>query len=299
MRVSKTTVNEANSKKGLIQPQPGEIWQVSRCVCCPLEFTPEEERCLYSETAQNFLEGKSLARYVMIVQEAEPPLEPESEWQVVSVMVLSGETDFLSGIDLLIPKYISGLEQDLLAETWHVLPTLTCSLLQPIGQRISREVYEILLDVGDYYHGLIDELPAVAEIQKLGLAIASDRGENLQVIQEFHSQEEAWSDVLSVPLAAYQTSMQAVNLTDEFLDEALEIEAEVSNNMARAEAKKYGLTNRETEIWLLYRANYSYKEIATALYISLNTVKKHMKKIHTKRLAPMVCGASLTPQEGR
>jgi DNA-binding CsgD family transcriptional regulator len=54
-------------------------------------------------------------------------------------------------------------------------------------------------------------------------------------------------------------------------------------NAAIAEVKKYNMTAREAEIWLLYRCNYSYKEIATQLFITLNTVKKHMKNIYTKR----------------
>ena len=54
-------------------------------------------------------------------------------------------------------------------------------------------------------------------------------------------------------------------------------------NMAIAEIQKYDLTSREAEVWLLYRANHSYKEIADELYITLNTVKKHMKNIHAKR----------------
>jgi DNA-binding CsgD family transcriptional regulator len=56
-------------------------------------------------------------------------------------------------------------------------------------------------------------------------------------------------------------------------------------NAAIAEIKRYDLTRREGEIWLLYRSNYSYKEIATELYITVNTVKKHMKNIHAKRQA--------------
>ena len=56
-------------------------------------------------------------------------------------------------------------------------------------------------------------------------------------------------------------------------------------NVASAEAKKYGMTAREKQVWSLYRANYSYKEIAAELYITLNTVKKHMKNIHAKRQA--------------
>lgn len=49
------------------------------------------------------------------------------------------------------------------------------------------------------------------------------------------------------------------------------------------DVRKYGLTSREAEVWSLYRANYSYKEIADELFITLNTVKKHMKNIHAKR----------------
>ncbi len=55
--------------------------------------------------------------------------------------------------------------------------------------------------------------------------------------------------------------------------------------MVTTDIHKYGLTPREAEVWLLYRANYSYKEIADELFITLNTVKKHMKNIHAKRKA--------------
>ncbi len=53
--------------------------------------------------------------------------------------------------------------------------------------------------------------------------------------------------------------------------------------IANEEALKYGLTERESEIWLLHRANYTYKQISTELYITPNTVKKHMKSIHVKQ----------------
>lgn len=48
------------------------------------------------------------------------------------------------------------------------------------------------------------------------------------------------------------------------------------------EIKKYNLTPRESEIWSLYRNHQSYKQIAEQLYITVNTVKKHMKNIHGK-----------------
>ncbi|MDJ0706858.1 MAG: LuxR C-terminal-related transcriptional regulator [Leptolyngbyaceae cyanobacterium MO_188.B28] len=54
-------------------------------------------------------------------------------------------------------------------------------------------------------------------------------------------------------------------------------------NIAITEVDKYGLTAREAEVWCLYRGNYTYKEIAAELHISLNTVKKHMKNIHAKQ----------------
>ncbi len=56
-----------------------------------------------------------------------------------------------------------------------------------------------------------------------------------------------------------------------------------SQSMAIAEAKKYHLTDREMEVWQLRRANLSYKEIANQLYITINTVKKHLKNIYAKR----------------
>ena len=62
----------------------------------------------------------------------------------------------------------------------------------------------------------------------------------------------------------------------------LEDRYQFAQNLAIAAIDKYGLTPREAEVWLLRRANYTYKEIAAQLYISLNTVKKHLKNIHAK-----------------
>ncbi|BAZ39233.1 LuxR family transcriptional regulator [Calothrix sp. NIES-4101] len=56
-----------------------------------------------------------------------------------------------------------------------------------------------------------------------------------------------------------------------------------SQNMAIRDAQKFGLTERETEVWLLRRANFSYREIAEQLYITINTVKKHLKNIYAKQ----------------
>lgn len=53
--------------------------------------------------------------------------------------------------------------------------------------------------------------------------------------------------------------------------------------IALEEAKQYGMTPRETEVWGLHRSHYTYKEIASQLCITPNTVKKHMRSIHAKQ----------------
>jgi DNA-binding CsgD family transcriptional regulator len=69
-----------------------------------------------------------------------------------------------------------------------------------------------------------------------------------------------------------------------FLLVTLEDLGQTSESIAIADAKKYGLTDREAEVWLLRRASFSYQEIAEHLYITINTVKKHMKNIHAKQM---------------
>jgi DNA-binding CsgD family transcriptional regulator len=64
---------------------------------------------------------------------------------------------------------------------------------------------------------------------------------------------------------------------------------ESSQHIAIADAAKYGLTEREAEVWLLRRANLTYKEIAENLYITINTVKKHLKNIYAKQQEMSLC----------
>ena len=54
-------------------------------------------------------------------------------------------------------------------------------------------------------------------------------------------------------------------------------------NLVNTEVNRYCLSSREADVWLLYRANYTYKEIAAELHISINTVKKHLKNINAKQ----------------
>lgn len=54
-------------------------------------------------------------------------------------------------------------------------------------------------------------------------------------------------------------------------------------NIVMEEAKQYGLTSREKEVWMLHRNDLTYKQIAAKLNITPHTVKKHMKNIHSKQ----------------
>ena len=63
----------------------------------------------------------------------------------------------------------------------------------------------------------------------------------------------------------------------------IEDKDEVLRQDIQLEQQKFHLTNREAEVWLLLKREYSYQAIATALHISLNTVKTHIRNIHAKR----------------
>jgi DNA-binding CsgD family transcriptional regulator len=63
----------------------------------------------------------------------------------------------------------------------------------------------------------------------------------------------------------------------------VEDQAHTAKVSALLESRRYNLTPRETEVWLLRKANCTYEEIAKRLFIALNTVKRHLKSIHAKR----------------
>jgi DNA-binding NarL/FixJ family response regulator len=75
----------------------------------------------------------------------------------------------------------------------------------------------------------------------------------------------------------------ATPINRQFILLLLESHNEVLQEELWIERRKYDLTEREAEIWLLLRQEYSYQEIAEALRISLNTVKTHIKNVYAKR----------------
>ncbi|MEO1620232.1 MAG: helix-turn-helix transcriptional regulator [Cyanobacteria bacterium J06632_3] len=63
----------------------------------------------------------------------------------------------------------------------------------------------------------------------------------------------------------------------------LEDRQQTIRNKALSDAALYGLTERETEVWQMRIRGAAYKEISAALWISIDTVKKHVKNIHAKK----------------
>ena len=99
------------------------------------------------------------------------------------------------------------------------------------------------------------------------------------------------SRIIESEVASYQSNPMRIRvrwlnlkaISHPYLLVILEDRYQSIQNLALTEVERYELTPREAEVWLLYRAHYTYKEIAEQLYISLNTVKKHLKNIQVKR----------------
>ena len=209
-------------------PQPGEIWEVSRSVKSPVEFSGQQQDVLYSEVARKYLAGSSPQRYVIIVTELETVLEIEEHWRIISVMLLSEETQFLSDVDLSIPPEISGLERDFLAHTWLLEETLICNLLKPVGKRLPRNIYDLLLDIGDYEGGLVDRPPPISKIEQSQLKIGTRKASENEETQAFRQRELAFCDVLSLPVAAYRTYLKGIKFAEAVLDEILKVKQELA-----------------------------------------------------------------------
>jgi len=63
----------------------------------------------------------------------------------------------------------------------------------------------------------------------------------------------------------------------------LEDRQETVRRAAIAEIKKFKLTPREAEVWVWRRMGMTYHEIADKLFVTIDTVKKHLKNIYAKR----------------
>ncbi|MDY7012372.1 MAG: LuxR C-terminal-related transcriptional regulator [Cyanobacteriota bacterium] len=94
------------------------------------------------------------------------------------------------------------------------------------------------------------------------------------------------SEVTTSPVTALRLRGRWLQWSDRdspYLLIALEEKRPSLQRQAISDSQKYGLTPREVEVWSLRCDRYSYTDIAEKLYISENTVKKHLKNINVKR----------------
>jgi Protein of unknown function (DUF1822) len=186
------------------KPKPGEIWEIRRIPQIPYDVDITDYECLYSNIARSFIRGESSQRYVMIVAESDDCL-------VLTVMLLSSGINYFSDVNVLISQEISGLEQDLFAETWLVTEMLVCNLVKPVGWRLSYELYNYLMDKGEEFQDTILNL------------------ENASI---FHRQELDFTDIFYIPINIYrnyQKYLDNINITESLLNDALLLEQETES----------------------------------------------------------------------
>lgn len=185
----------------MTQPLPGEIWELNTISIPSCHQAP---------------------RYVMIITEP----EEEVVLPTVSVMLLSEETNFLSEVDILIPSYISGLQKDLLAETWLVFPMFVCDLRHPTGARLSYQIYETLLNIGDSYHYLT-ELPCSHHIQSLKLQQGSQTLVNNDILKAFHTSEQSKINKFRAPAELCNNQHSIMQMAEQVLNQAVQTEQDL------------------------------------------------------------------------
>lgn len=77
--------------------------------------------------------------------------------------------------------------------------------------------------------------------------------------------------------------LQLEEMQHPYLLVTLEDRGEAARNRAIAESHQYGLTPRQAEVWLLHRMGLTYRTMAAQLYVTPNTIKRHMKDIYAKQ----------------
>jgi DNA-binding NarL/FixJ family response regulator len=100
--------------------------------------------------------------------------------------------------------------------------------------------------------------------------------------QHWLTESEVFIDQ-TTPLHIQARWLKLETVEQPYLLLTLEDRYQTLKNISIEEAERYGLTPREKEVWILHRANCTYKQIATELCVTPNTVKKHMRSIHIKR----------------
>jgi len=150
----------------------------------------------------------------------------------------------------------------------------------------------ILTNAGDCLH-------ANQYVQQLVEQLAADRSTLLKFRQEIWRVHQALLDSPTVygsqsvviesqmrvrnhPIRLRGRLLRLDTYPDPLVFISLEGPCQSQLTLDPADIQDYGFTPREQEVWQLWKANYTYKEIAAKLFISRDTVKKHLRNIRAK-----------------
>ena len=92
------------------------------------------------------------------------------------------------------------------------------------------------------------------------------------------------ADIILPDMGTVRIRAQNISIGQQpFLLIVLEDRQQTIRNKALSDAALYGLTEREREIWQMRLRGDAYKDISATLWISVDTVKKHVKNILAKQ----------------
>jgi len=171
-----------------------------------------------------------------------------------------------------------------------VFPFQGFLLMDPQGHLIQSSPYARELGLGRGRDCSTERSPATAESPEpavTSLSTAIDTlvqclMESRQLFPEEHIQlrdEVVFPDQTRVSLEAEWVDLHHHSC----MVVTLENRTAIAQQQAAIDARRYHLTEREAEVWQYALLKLSYNEIAQALYISINTVKQHMKRIYQKQ----------------
>ncbi|WP_272063147.1 helix-turn-helix transcriptional regulator [Oscillatoria sp. CS-180] len=169
-------------------------------------------------------------------------------------------------------------------------------ILQMEGLSLENHIGSVLIitEEGDVIYAtesLRDQLEKLAEDTVDSSSMPQEISLIFQVLQQCRNQfpNQNWAiefDIFTKGAIALRIRSRWLKL-EGFDKPCLSIVLEDRQHMVQDiildEVQDWGLTPREREVWLLYQDGCTYSQIAKKLYITINTVKKHMRSVHAKR----------------
>ena len=141
--------------------------------------------------------------------------------------LMTPHPEILSYADVLLPAHLSGLDHDVVAETWHIVPMLVTQLWHPAGHRLSSILYNYLMDVGDVVFNKTHAPVSSNNPPPSACPLTVSPGTHPRshpLVQAFHQFEQRWSEVLRLPITACYIQFQLLTQAASIMDKAIQLE---------------------------------------------------------------------------